>query len=55
MRLRDKLFFELAGDALDDEVTEAECDFGDFVGGDGGGDAFVVVDREDLELLGECA
>ena len=47
MRLGDELFFKLAGDALDDEVTEAEGDFGHFVGGDGGGDAFVVVDWED--------
>lgn len=47
VRLGDELFFELAGDALDDEVAQAEGDLGDFVGGDGGGDAFVVVDWED--------
>lgn len=38
---------------MDDEVAQAEGDFGYFVGGDGGGDAFVVVDWEDRGVLDE--
>lgn len=32
-------------------MAQAEGDFGYFVGGDGGGDAFVVIDWEDWDLL----
>ena len=34
-------------------MAQAEGDFGYFVGGDGGGDAFVVVDWEDRGVLDE--
>ena len=53
MRLRDPLFFELAGDDFFDLVFEAERSLGDFFGGDGRGNELAVMSGEDCSGVNE--
>lgn len=50
----DEGFFELAWDAFADKITKAERYLGDFFGGDGRWESFVVVGWKDWRWLDGC-